>query len=158
MKNAKRCAYAQIIRWRIRLGWALLALMLLYMVIAAEMGGGDSRVVTDLMDMVGDVIFFGGLVFILVRIAHNKRLLRDRARLREEEIRERDERNQYLHDKSGGAALDILLMLLLLSTVTAALFSKAAFCTAFPLLLAALAVKGGLYALYSRGQGKIGGV
>ena len=100
MKNAKRCAYAQIIRWRIRLGWALLALMLLYMVIAAEMGGGDSRVVTDLMDMVGDVIFFGGLVFILVRIAHNKRLLRDRARLREEEIRERDERNarQLLED------------------------------------------------------------
>lgn len=56
----------------------------------------------------------------------------------------------YLHDKSGGAALDILLVLLLFSTVTAALFSMAAFSAVFPLLLAALAIKAGLYALYSR--------
>lgn len=65
-------------------------------------------------------------------------------------MREQDERNQYLHDKSGGAALDILLVLLLFSTVTAALFSMAAFYAVFPLLLAALAIKAGLYALYSR--------
>lgn len=41
-------------------------------------------------------------------------------------------------------------MLLLFATVTAALFSMAAFSAVFPLLLAALAIKGGLYALYSR--------
>ena len=148
MRNCKRMPYAQIIRWRIRVSYALLALMLAYMVLVAEMGGGDSRKMTDLASAVSRLLFFGGVV--VSRIVHNKRLLRDRARLREQQMREQDERNQYLHDKSGGAALDILLVLLLFATVTAALFSMAAFSAVFPLLLVALAIKGGLYALYSR--------
>ena len=125
-------------------------LMLAYMVLVAEMGGGDSRKMTDLASAVSRLLFFGGFGVVVSRIVHNKRLLRDRARLREQQMREQDERNQYLHDKSGGAALDILLVLLLFATVTAALFSMAAFSAVFPLLLAALAIKGGLYALYSR--------
>lgn len=40
MRNCKRMPYAQIIRWRIRVSYALLALMLAYMVLVAEMGGG----------------------------------------------------------------------------------------------------------------------
>lgn len=150
MRNCKRMPYAQIIRWRIRVSYALLVLMLAYMVLVAEMGGGDSRRMTDLASAVSRLLFFGGFGGVVSRIAHNKRLLRDRARLREQQMREQDERNQYLHDKSGGAALDILLVLLLFATVTAALFSMAAFSAVFPLLLAALAIKGGLYALYSR--------
>lgn len=150
MRNCKRMPYAQIIRWRIRVSYALLVLMLAYMVLVAEMGGGDSRRMTDLASAVSRLLFFGGFGVVVSRIVHNKRLLRDRARLREQQLREQDERNQYLHDKSGGAALDILLVLLLFSTVTAALFNMAAFSAVFPLLLAALAIKGGLYALYSR--------
>lgn len=149
MRNCKRMPYAQIIRWRIRVSYALLVLMLAYMVLVAEMGGGDSRRMTDLASAVSRLLFFGGFGVVVSRIVHNKRLLRDRARLREQQMREQDERNQYLHDKSGGAALDILLVLLF-ATVTAALFSMAAFSAVFPLLLAALAIKGGLYALYSR--------
>ena len=144
MRNCKRMPYAQIIRWRIRVSYALLVLMLAYMV------GGDSRRMTDLASAVSRLLFFGGFGVVVSRIVHNKRLLRDRARLREQQMREQDERNQYLHDKSGGAALDILLVLLLFATVTAALFSMAAFSAVFPLLLAALAIKAGLYALYSR--------
>ena len=60
------------------------------------------------------------------------------------------ERQQIQMQQISGAALDILLVLLLFSTVTAALFSMAAFSAVFPLLLAALAIKAGLYALYSR--------
>lgn len=150
MKNCKPLRYTEIIRWRIRLGYALVVLMLAYMVIVAEMGGGDSRVMTDLANMVSGVLFFGSLLYVVSRIVHNKRLLRDRARLREQQMQEQDERNQYLHDKSGGAALDILLVLLLFATVTAALFNMAAFSAVFPLLLAGVAVKAGLYALYSR--------
>lgn len=150
MKNCKPLRYTEIIRWRIRLGYALVVLMLAYMVIVAEMGGGDSRVMTDLANTVSGVLFFGSLLYVVSRIVHNKRLLRDRARLREQQMQEQDERNQYLHDKSGGAALDILLVLLLFATVTAALFNMAAFSAVFPLLLAGVAVKAGLYALYSR--------
>lgn len=150
MKNCKPLRYTEIIRWRIRLGYALVVLMLAYMVVVAEMGGGDSRVMTDLANTVSGVLFFGSLLYVVSRIVHNKRLLRDRARLREQQMQEQDERNQYLHDKSGGAALDILLVLLLFATVTAALFNMAAFSAVFPLLLAGVAVKAGLYALYSR--------
>ena len=94
-------------------------------------------------------IELGALRYMLKPINHTEMVAYVRSVL-EDVVREQDERNQYLHDKSGGAALDILLVLLLFSTVTAALFSMAAFSAVFPLLLAALAIKGGLYALYSR--------
>lgn len=35
---------------RVRLLWALLAAMLVYMVVVAELGGGDSRIMTPLAD------------------------------------------------------------------------------------------------------------
>ena len=80
MRNCKRMPYAQIIRWRIRVSYALLVLMLAYMVLVAEMGGGDSRRMTDLASAVSRLLFFGGFGVVVSRIVHNKRLLRDRAR------------------------------------------------------------------------------
>ena len=78
MRNCKRMPYAQIIRWRIRVSYALLVLMLAYMVLVAEMGGGDSRRMTDLASAVSRLLFFGGVGVVVSRIVHNKRLLRDR--------------------------------------------------------------------------------
>ena len=150
MRNCKRMPYAQIIRWRIRVSYALLALMLAYMVLVAEMGGGDSRRMTDLASAVSRLLFFGGFGVVVSRIVHNKRLLRDRARLREQQMREQDERNQYLHDKSGGAVLDILLLCIWFVTVTCALFDNAAFEASFAILVTALVLKGAAYFAYSR--------
>ena len=45
---------------------------------------------------------------------------------------ELDERNQYLHDKSGGIVADILLAILLFVTLTASMFDMAAFTRHFP--------------------------
>ena len=64
--------------------WMALALMLVYMVVVAELGGGDSRMMTNLANMVSDIIFFGGIIFLISRIVHNKKLLKDRALLREQ--------------------------------------------------------------------------
>lgn len=65
-------------------------------------------------------------------------------------MRERDERNRFLHDKSGGAVLDVLLLCIWFVTVTCALFDNAAFLASFAILVTALALKGAAYFAYSR--------
>ena len=128
----------------------ILILMIIYMIVVAELGGGDSRIVTDLADMVGDIIFFGGIIYVISRIIHNRKLLKNRMLLKEQHLSEQDERNQYLHDKSGGTVMDILMLILLLVTVTASLFNMAAFYTALTILIAAVLLKTGSYLFYSR--------
>ena len=140
----KELGYAEKMKWRIRALWMALALMLVYMVVVAELGGGDSRMMTNLANMVSDIIFFGGIIFLISRIVHNKKLLKDRALLREQLCRERDERNQYLHDKSGGIVMDVLF-----TTCTAALFNMAAFSVSVFLLAAAVILKASAWLFYS---------
>ena len=132
--------FSQVIRLRIRVLWAMIALMLVYMVAVVELGGGDSRRMTDLAQLVYRVIFFGGLIYILARLARYKKMLRDRLRMQEQRLWEQDERNRYLHDKSGGVVMDALLIGLLFLTCTCALFDTGAFYAA----LAALALAGAL--------------
>lgn len=62
---------------------------------------------------------------------------------------EQDERNQYLHDKSGGTVLDILLVFLLFVTVTTALYNMTAFHISIAILAFAILLKVGTYAFYS---------
>ena len=150
MKNYKTQNYSEKIRWRIRISWMILILMIIYMIVVAELGGGDSRIVTDLADMVGDIIFFGGIIYVISRIIHNRKLLKNRMLLKEQHLSEQDERNQYLHDKSGGTVMDIMMLIVLLVTVTASLFNMAAFYTALTILIAAVLLKTGSYLFYSR--------
>ena len=150
MKPFEKLTYEQKIRWRLRLSWALLAAMLVYMVVVTELGGGDSREMSRLAGTVSRLIFFGGMVVVGTRIAHNRKLLRDIVLRRQQMLRERDERNRWLHDKSGGIVLDALLACLLFITVTCALFDNAAFYASFSVLLLALLFKGAAYLAYSR--------
>lgn len=150
MKNYKAMNYSEKIRWRIRISQVILILMIVYMIVVAELGGGDSRIVTNLANMVGDIIFFGGIIYVISRIIHNRKLLKNRLLLKEQHLTEQDERNQYLHDKSGGIVMDILMLILLFVTVTTSLFNMAAFYTALTLLAAAVLLKAGAYLFYSR--------
>lgn len=79
------------------------------------------------------------------RIVRNKKLLKNRMLLKEQMRMERDERNQYLHDKSGGIVVDILLFII----VTAALFNMAAFYTAIIILGLTVALKAAAYLFFS---------
>ena len=152
MQEWNNTAYGKKIRRRIAGLWALLAGMLVYMVIISELGGGDHRAMSSLAQTVSRVIFFGGMAFVGYRIYRNKKLLRDRQLFREAQCRERDERNQYLHDKSGGLVTDILLVALLLAVLTCALFDMEAFYATLGLLLLAAALKGAAYWAYSEGK------
>ncbi len=150
MKKFRELPFSEKIKWRIRALWLVLVLMIVYMVALAEMGGGDSRMMTDFARQLSRLIYFGGLIFIGCRIYRNKKLLKNRQLLKEQLLQEQDERNQYLHDKSGGIVMDVLLIFMLIITFTAALFDMGAFYTAAALLFIGSVLKGGAYLLYSR--------
>lgn len=141
--------YSDKIRWRIRVLWCVLIAMLIYMVVIGEIGG-DSRIMTDLANIFSGITFFGGMIYVINRIVKNKKLLSNRQLLKEQYKQEEDERNQYLHDKSGGIVMDILLLCLLFVTLTASLFNMPAFYTSFVILLIAVGLRMIAYFVYSR--------
>lgn len=150
MKNSKGRTFSDKIKVRIRLLWAVLILMLVYMIVTAEMGFGDSRIMNDLAESVSTIIFFGGLIYVIVLIIRNKRLLNNRNLLISQSKKETDERQQFLHDKSGGIVIDILLLFLLFTTCTAALINMPAFYISFTILSVAIILKIGSYTIYSK--------
>lgn len=150
MKTCNSRSFSDKIRVRIRLLWLTIALMIAYMVFVVKLGGGDSRIMNRLATSISRILFFGGLIYAGFRIYRNKKLLENKLLLKEAFLLEQDERNQYLYEKSGGLALDLMLLCLLIATWTASLFHMAAFHTAFALLCSALVIKWGLYWWYSR--------
>ena len=150
MRNCKAMDYETKIKWRIRILYLLLIAMLVYMVTVVELGGGDSRIMTDLASQFSRIVFFGGMIYVITRIVHNKKLLGNRLLRKEQMQEETDERNRYLHDKSGGIVLDILLACLLFITLTASLFDMTAFYMSLAILAVALILKAGAYLCYSR--------
>ena len=150
MRNCKAMDYETKIKWRIRILYLLLIAMLVYMVTVVELGGGDSRIMTDLASQFSRIVFFGGMIYVITRIVHNKKLLGNRLLRKEQMQEETDERNRYLHDKSGGIVLDILLACLLFITLTASLFDMSAFYVSFATLIVALVLKAGAYLCYSQ--------
>ena len=149
MKNLNNHSFSRTIKLRIRILWVIVILMLAYMVIISELGGGDSRIMTPLAESVSRIIFFGGLIFVCYRIYFNKKLLENRLLLKEKFLEEQDERNQYLHDKSGGFVVDVLMILLLFSTVTTALFHMVAFYVSLSVLSATILLKCITYFYYN---------
>ena len=150
MRNCKAMDYETKIKWRIRIMYLLLIAMLVYMVTVVELGGGDSRIMTDLASQFSRIVFFGGMIYVITRIVHNKKLLGNRLLRKEQMQEETDERNRYLHDKSGGIVLDILLACLLFITLTASLFDMTAFYMSLAILAIAVVLKAGAYLCYSR--------
>ena len=141
MKTFKPLSFSDKIRWRNRALGCLLVLMLIYMVIIGEMGLGDSRVMTTLADNVSRIIFFGGMIWVIYKIIRNRKLLKDRQLLKEQMQDEFDERNRYLHDKSGGIVWDVLFVCLLFVTLTTSLVNMPAFYTSLAILTICVILK-----------------
>lgn len=150
MKSFESRPYSKTIRLRIAACWTAIVLMTVYMIVLVELGGGDSRMMTRTADLVTDLLYFGGVIFLGVRIHRNKKLLKNRLLLREQQEAERDERARFLHDKSGGLPMDVFLVLAAIAVFRTGLFNMAAFYTAFGLLCAAIALKAGTYLYYNR--------
>ena len=150
MRDRREGTYVGKVKRRSRIQCLILTAMPVYMVCLVEMGGGDSRVMTDLAQKISRLLFFGGIIYMISGIVRNRKLLNNRLLLKEQMQTEQDERNQYLHDKSGGLVMDILLVCLMFFTWTAALFHMAVFYTFLAVLVLAAVLKALSYCYYSR--------
>lgn len=148
MKTYKQLPFSDKLKWRNRGLGFLLVLMLVYMVVIGELGLGDSRMMSPLAQRVSRIIFFGGMIWVIWKMRRNSKLRRDRMSLREQMTQEQDERNRYLHDKSGGLVWDVLFVCLLFITLTASLVNMAAFNTALCILTISVVLKAAVYAYY----------
>lgn len=151
MRKWSKMSFAARVKWRIRLFWMLLITMFAYMVVISELGGGDSRIVTPMADIFSDLVLFGGMIYVAFRIRYYNKLLENSFQMKAKQQEERDERNRYLHQVSGGVVLDILLVVLVFATLTASLFDMAVFYTCFTVLAVALLTKWIVRAGASRG-------
>lgn len=142
--------FSKKIHRRIRLLWLVFTLMLVYIIVVGELGWGDSRQMTDLAELVSNIIFFGGMVYVIYRIRRNKKLLNNQQLLASQSVKEADEREQFLHDKSGGFVINLLLVCLIFITGTASLLNMAAFHTSLLILVITLLLKIGSYTIYNK--------
>ena len=150
MKNYRNPSFTAKIRTRIRVLWGIFVLMLIYMIIIGELKLGDSRIMTTLSVNVSKFILFGGIGYVIYRIVHNKKLLQYRSLLLEQQKQETDERVQFLYDKTGGIVVDILLVILLFVTCTAAFSNMTAFNISLGILVTTVSLKTGSYIFYNR--------
>ena len=145
--------FGKKLKMRIRVSWLIIILLLAVMVIVGEMDAVtllDSRSMDRTAQDASRIIFFGALIWQIVRIVRTKRLLRRSLERRERQIIEEDERRIAIRQRSGALAMDILLALLFAAVFFLAYVDMAAFYTAYWTLLAALALKGGLTLYYSK--------
>ncbi|WZL78532.1 hypothetical protein QBE55_13660 [Eubacteriales bacterium mix99] len=152
MKDSSHFSYMDKIRRRIRILWLIVICMLVYMVVIGETGGGDSRIMTPLAQSFSSIAFFGGLAYVFYRIHASKKLLSNKYLLKEQMRQELDERNQFLHDKSGGIVVDILMLLLLSITLTSSMYNMTAFYMSFSILLITGLLKTIVYFAYQRNR------
>lgn len=141
MKDLKSKDYTSTVKKRIALFWTLLILMIIYNIVVGIMGLGDSRRMSFLAENVSRIIYFGGLIYVIIKIVHWNKILKDKGKLTAQFWSELDERKELIYDKSGGLIFDILLFILLVITCTAAVFEETAFCVSFFILLTAIALK-----------------
>ena len=143
--------YTKVIRWRIRLLWLALVAMLVFMVVIGELGLRNSQVITGFAYDCGNFLYWCGLFYIIGRIIINKKLLKDRLRLKEQQLRERDEWRQHLHRMSGGYVMDVFLVIGWIASIAASCYSNEAFYAAYGLLFIAALLKGGAYLAFYKG-------
>ena len=67
MKRTDSMPFARKIRLRIWGCWAAIVVMTVYMLVLVEIGGGDSRIMTRTAELVTRLLYFGGLIFLIVR-------------------------------------------------------------------------------------------
>ena len=150
MKCFDGTTYTKQLRRRL-IGWiVMLIIHIAYLVFLSEIGGGDSRIQTREMHTAMAVIGFGGIAWMTRKIYIIRRLLRNPMMQKEKLINEKDERNRYLHDKSGGDVWDLQLVGLLAVTLTTSMFNREAFFAVSSLLIFSVSLKLGFYLWHSR--------
>lgn len=85
MKSCK-LPFSQVVKRRISLLWAVLALLLTFMVQVGEKGLIDSRSTTGLSQLSYKALYFGGVIYTSYKIHYNRSLIKNKEKLRQEKI------------------------------------------------------------------------
>lgn len=85
MKSCK-LPFSQVVKRRIYLLWAVLALLLAFMVLVGEKGLIDSRSTTGLSQLSYKALYFGGVIYTIYKIHYNRSLIKNKEKLRQEKI------------------------------------------------------------------------
>lgn len=141
-------SFTQKIKNRIYILWLALIALLILMITIGEVGIIDSRYTTQMSEIAYKLIYFGSLVYVIYKINYNKKLLKNSQKLKEEKIRELDERTQWVYEKSGGIIVDIIILGLTLFTWSLAFIDIFAFNTSVIILFFIVLVKIASYFYY----------
>ncbi len=130
--------YEKRIKLQTALLWVLLILTLVANVVIGVMWDRwflDPRRMTGLARQVQKTAYFGFLIYLIVCIVRNKKLLRERGRMEEKEREDKDERRRFVCGLSERLSAQVFTVLLSLAVFVSSLLDM----TAFAVLLATLA-------------------
>ena len=137
------------IKKRIAIYSALLVLIFAYIFVIGKMGLCNNRKMSETAGMAIMAIIFGGVLFVVIKLVYNRRLLKNTFKISLEFRKELRKRDKLLYEKSGGVVFEILLYFLLFVTGTAALINEAAFRVSFLVLTVSIVLKVVTYMIYS---------
>ena len=102
MKSFK-LPFSQVVKRRISLLWAVLALLLAFMVLVGEKGLIDSRYTTGLSQLSYKALYFGGVIYTIYKIHYNRSLIKKQGKAASGKNSALDERTQWIHTKKRRA-------------------------------------------------------
>ena len=160
MKSCK-LPFSQVVKRRIYLLWAVLALLLAFMVLVGEKGLIDSRYTTGLSQLSYKALYLGGREtgqalsaledldgLLFTGSAGTGYQLHRQLAGQPEKILALDERTQWVHEKSGGPIMDIFLLCLAAAACALSFVDISAFNTAVSILFFAVLLKIAAYFYY----------
>ncbi len=113
----------------------------------------DSRSMSITAQQVSRIIVFGGIIFLLIMHHRTVRLLQNKAELNERHIKENDERQIFINDKSNTLTLELLFGIGIIALLILSYVDMIAFTTVYATVIAGLLLKGVSYFYYKKKVG-----
>ena len=113
----------------------------------------DSRYMSLTAQQVSRFIVFGGIIILLILHHRTVRLLQNKVERNEKHIRESDERQIFINDKSNTLTLELLFGMGIIALLILSYVDMIAFSTAYGVMIAGLLLKGITYLYYKNKVG-----
>jgi hypothetical protein len=113
----------------------------------------DSRYMSMSAQQVSRLIVFGGIIILLILHHRAARLLQNKVERNEKHIRESDERQIFINDKSNTLTLKLLVGVGIIALLILSYVDMTAFSTAYGIMIAGLLLKGITYLYYKNKVG-----
>lgn len=113
----------------------------------------DSRYMSMTAQQVSRFIVFGGIIILLILHHRTARLLQNKVERNEKHIRDSDERQIFINDKSNTLTLELLFGVGIIALLILSYVDMIAFSTVYSIMIAGLLLKGITYLYYKNKVG-----